>query len=960
MRVTSKSFLRKTKRGNILKIVREHYLRDDIGCGSQICKKCKYNDDTPLQENPPNTNSSYKDLHYILVDTNVVIHQIDALEDETLKNVIILQTVLEEVKHLSHSVYKRLLDIMGNYSRCFYTFVNVYHNDTYVERTPGESPNDYNDRMIRVAAQWYNKHLGDKIKVLLLSSDEASKAKAIEEGIPTMSLEEYIKGLNNIILADKLSNRSCIVEETNKELIFPPHFTPAQIHQGIRSGSLMQGTYFASSDNFLEGSVFVEGQEKNILLQGRENLNRAINGDIVAVRLFPESEWSAPANLVIEDYDDLDNDTLDLNKIEKPKEKFPTGQVVGIIRKKWRQYCGIIQNSLVENATRHLFVPAEKKIPKIRIETRQYDKLKDQRVIVAIDSWPRTSRYPLGHFVRSLGKIGERDAENEVILLEHDVPHSKFSDQVLKCLPKLPWLITAADLACRKDFRDLDICSVDPPGCTDIDDALHCKPLENGNFQVGVHIADVTHFVKPGSAIDVEASQRATTVYLTGRRIDMVPELLSSNLCSLRGGEERLAFSCIWEMDPDANIVNRSFTKSVIKSKAAMTYEQAQLIIDDQKQNTTIANALRQLNKFAKILKKRRLDDGALVLASPEIRFLVDSETRDPLDVEVKQVKETNSMVEEFMLLANIEVAKKIYEDFPEFAVLRRHPKPPPTNFESLIKAAAHLGVELNVDSSKDLANSLDKAVKLDNPFFNTMLRILATRCMMQAVYFASGTKPFDEFLHYGLAAPIYTHFTSPIRRYADILVHRLLAVSIAAETTTPELLDKRKIEALCQNLNVRTRMSAYAERASVALNTHIFFRGKIRDEEGYILYVRKNALQILIPKYGLEGTLFLAPRKGQIQTVTFIYNEEEQTQRCGEVVFRTFDPVSVQLSLDSSNVQHERIILKLVKPKIPEFSVPSSNVNDNNTSNTYKLQPQNDQSSNDLLSQPQRKKAKK
>ncbi|XP_050442392.1 exosome complex exonuclease RRP44 [Adelges cooleyi] len=952
MRVTTKTFIRKTKRGNILKIVREHYLRDDIGCGSQLCKKCKFNYDPPLQNNPQNSNTVFKDIHYLLVDTNVVLHQIDALEDDSLKNVIILQTVLEEVKHLSHSVYKRLLDIMGNYSRCFYVFVNVHHNDTYVERIRGESPNDYNDRMIRVATQWYNKHLGGKIKVLLLSSDAASKAKAIEEGIPTMSLEEYIEGLNNIILADKLSNRSCMVEESSKEPIFPAHMTPAQIHQGIRSGNLMQGTFFASSDNFLEGNVFVEGYEKNILVQGRENLNRAINGDIVAIQLLPESQWSAPANLVIEDYDDLENNETDLNKTEKPKEIFPTGQIIGIIRKKWRQYCGIIQHSLVENATRHLFVPAEKKIPKIRIETRQYEKLKDQRVIVAIDSWPRTSRYPLGHFVRSLGKIGERDAENEVILLEHDVPHSKFSDQVLACLPKVPWSITDADLAYRKDFRDLDICSVDPPGCTDIDDALHCKPLENGNFEVGVHIADVTHFIKPGTAIDLEASQRATTVYLTGRRIDMVPELLSSNLCSLRGGEERLAFSCVWEMTLEAEIVKSSFTKSVIKSKAAMTYEQAQLIIDDQQQDNSIAKALRQLNKFAKILKKRRLDAGALVLASPEIRFLVDSETRDPLDVEIKQIKETNSMVEEFMLLANVEVAKKIYEDFPEFAVLRRHPKPPPSNFESLIKAANYLGVELNVDTSKDLANSLDMAVQTDNPFFNTMLRILATRCMLQAVYFTSGTKTFDEFLHYGLAAPIYTHFTSPIRRYADILVHRLLAVSIAAETTTPELLDKKKIEAVCQNLNVRTRMSAYAERASVALNTHIFFRGKIRDEEGYILYVRKNALQILIPKYGLEGTLFLAPRKGQVQTVTFVYNEEEQTQRCGDVVFRTFDPVSVQLSLDSSNVQHERIVLKLVKPEIPNFSVLSSNAD------TTELQSKT-HSLSDQSTEPQPKRAK-
>lgn len=172
---------------------------------------------------------------------------------------------------------------------------------------------------------------------------------------------------------------------------------------------------------------------------------------------------------------------------------------------------------------KHLFIPAERKIPKIRIETRQYDKLSMQRIIVVIDSWPRGSRYPLGHFVRSLGEIGDKETENEVLLLEHDVPHSKFSENVLKCLPTLPWEITEEDVCQRVDLRHIDICSVDPPGCTDIDDALHCRKLDNGNFEVGVHIADVSHFIRPGTALDKEAAHRATTVYLVGKRIDMVP-----------------------------------------------------------------------------------------------------------------------------------------------------------------------------------------------------------------------------------------------------------------------------------------------------------------------------------------------------------------------------------------------------------------------------------------------------
>lgn len=402
--------------------------------------------------------------------------------------------------------------------------------------------------------------------------------------------------------------------------------------------------------------------------------------------------------------------------------------------------------------------------------------------------------------------------------------------------------------------------------------------------------------------------------------------LLSSNLCSLRGNEDRFAFSCIWEVDHDANIISSRFTKSIIRSRRSMTYEEAQLKIDDPSQDDALAKSLRKLNFLAKKLKKRRLDNGALVLASPEIRFQVDSETHDPIDVEAKKLRDTNSMVEEFMLLANISVAEKIVQEFPECAMLRRHPEPPHINFEPLIKAGKHQGFEINISSGKELAKSLESAYKNDNPYFNTMLKILATRCMMQAVYFVSGMVQPSEFFHYGLACPIYTHFTSPIRRYADIIVHRLLAVCIGADATYPDLLDKKKNHALCHNLNYRNRMAQYAGRASVALNTHLFFRNKVQNEDGYILFVRKNALQILIPKYGLEGTLYLS-KKGEKSIVNFIHNEEEHTQTYNDIVFRSFDPVVVQLSLDRSNVQHEKLVFKLVKPEIPGFSVLSSEV---------------------------------
>merc|ERR1719228_1068582 len=489
-------------------------------------------------------------------------------------------------------------------------------------------------------------------------------------------MKDYPELLDKVNRGDKDSSKN-----KNKNILFPEHLSQSQITAGIKSGKLKQGVFYLSRTNFLEGTVNIEGREP-VLLHGLESLNRAVDGDTVAVEVLEEKDWTAPAEVVLIDEgfdpgDTLEKDNKKLKEAVKSKDVQCTGKVVGIIRRKWRQYCGMLQPNPNKGATRHLFVAAEKKIPKVRIETRQADILANQRIIVAIDCWPRTSRYPTGHFVRALGKLGEKATENMVLLLEHDIPHSKFSDAVLDCLPQMPWTITEKDRYERVDCRHLDICSVDPPGCTDIDDALHAFLMENGNYQVGVHIADVSHFIRPGTAIDLEAADRCTTVYLTDRRIDMVPELLSSNLCSLRGGVERFAFSCVWEMTSKAQIVSTKFHKSIIKSRSAMTYEEAQNKIDDENDESSIAKSLRILLKLSRELKQRRVDNGALVLASSEVRFNVDSETADPIDVQAKVPRETNSMVEEFMLAANISSAEKIFAEFPDCAMLRRHPAPP-------------------------------------------------------------------------------------------------------------------------------------------------------------------------------------------------------------------------------------------------------------------------------------------
>ncbi|CAI7867031.1 unnamed protein product, partial [Closterium sp. NIES-54] len=583
---------------------------------------------------------------------------------------------------------------------------------------------------------------------------------------------------------------------------------------------------------------------------------------------------------------------------------------------------------------RALFVAADRRVPRIRVETRQAAQLMGKRILVAIDSWQPDSAFPSGHYVKTLGDIGDRETESELLLMENDIDARPFSQQVLACLPPLPWSVSPLDVTDprtkREDLRHMRVFSVDPIGCRDIDDALHCVPLPNGNFDVGVHIADVTNFVLPGTPLDVEASQRGTSVYLVERRIDMLPKPLTEDICSLRGGVERLAFSCIWEMTPEAEIVSVRFTKSVIKSAAALSYVEAQARMDDERMHDDLTRDLRNLNRLAKVMRQRRIDRGALTLASPEVKFEIDTETHDPLDVGMYLVREANHMIEEFMLAANVSVAEKILQHFASCSLLRRHPTPSPNMFEPLLRTAEAVGIAVDTSSSKNLADSLDRAVGPD-PYFNKLIRILTTRCMTQAVYFPSGQLAPAEYHHYGLAAPIYTHFTSPIRRYADVVVHRLLAAAIGLTPLPDQTKDKSALTALTDNLNYRNRNAQMAGRASVELHTLIFFRTRPTDAEGRIVMVRSNGLIVFVPKYGIEGPVYLVPKeppKGKAAAVAaankldgnapssdWVVDEKSQTveSKDGKRRFKVLDTVTVHIEVIEPQPNRPKLSLTLV-----------------------------------------------
>ncbi|OEL23703.1 Exosome complex exonuclease RRP44-like protein A [Dichanthelium oligosanthes] len=828
----SKSFVKKTKQGRIQKVVREHYLRDDIYCGFVPCSACDAAAERKLHADA---------AAILVVDTNVVLHQIDLLENPTIEDVVLLSVVLDEVKNKNLAVFNRIKALCTNKARRFYVFANEQHRDTYVKDMVGESSNDRNDRAIRVAARWYQSHLGGSVKVMLITNDRDNKKKAIEEGLNAETVESYVRSLGQPGLLDLVvvpTSGDVTMEDvedhrpSKKKVIYSEHKPMSEITSGLRCGIYHQGKLRVNRYNPFEAYVGSESIGDEIVIRGRSNMNRAFDGDIVAVELLPQDQWHESKSFIADDDEEEEEDVhlVPNSADDAPRNTSstqstvgssapsvssrPIGRVVGIIKRNWNSYCGSLQPMPMPagsgGVAHALFVSKDRRIPKIRIQTRQLENLVNKRIVVAVDSWGVLSRYPSGHYVRTIGDIGDKETETEASILKFTVA----SNAVTTYLKKL---------ACK-------------------------------------NIADVTNFVHPGTPLDEEAAQRGTSVYLVGQRIDMLPKPLTEDVCSLRADVERLAFSVIWEMTPDADIISTRYTKSVIKSCAAMSYVEAQARMDDSRLVDPLTVDLRNLNSLAKIMRQRRCDRGALTLASAEVKFEIDSETHDPLDIGIYQIREANQMIEEFMLAANISVAEKILKHFPLCSLLRRHPTPTKEMLEPLLRTTSSVGLNLDVSSSKALAESLDNA-KSNDPYFNKLIRILATRCMTQAVYFCSGDLNSSEYYHYGLAASLYTHFTSPIRRYADVVVHRLLAAALDIAKLPPIFQDGPQLTGIADNLNYRHRNAQMASRASVELHTLIYFRTRPTDTEARIVKVKANGFIVFVPKFGIEGPIYLSPK---------------------------------------------------------------------------------------------------
>ncbi|KAI9907985.1 hypothetical protein PsorP6_002931 [Peronosclerospora sorghi] len=1007
-----------TRRGRVVRKVRERYLRDDLSCSLPNCSLCSADDDASAATHVLGTTKTVlgetpREGKYLMPSMKTVLLQMDLLEystrqkmakedrQEMFADMLIVETVCEFVKRQDLSVYHRLRALLMNVDRRFVVFANEHHRSCFVQKKqmlprgygtdadarPLETEEDRNERAVATAWKWYAHHLkelerSDNVCIQFLANDAQDLKNAEKYGVSGgITIADFLEPVASTFpqLLDLLSASateekqliaegvSCTRKSLGKKKLYTEHLPPAELLSGIKSRKFFKGTIRCNRDHWLECHVVIHGMKGSsipVLVQGREHTNRAIDGDVVVIQLLSKEQWKEPSDSFTtkktsvvdaaeEDESDLEDGagepvgvaepTISLEQVPLVQSDAmhhvkPTGRVVGIIQRDWRKYCGSLElprpGTPLNSSGSCLVVPVDRKVPKIRIQTRQQETLMDKRLLVAIDSWPVDSKYPLGHYVRTLGVIGDKETETNVLLIEHNIPCDQFSDDVMRCLPPEDWKITPENSQGREDLRHLPVMSIDPPNCKDIDDALHAQLLPNGNVQVGVHIADVTHFVAPGSALDEEAADRGTSTYLVDRRLDMLPSLLTTKLCSLTSTEDHFAFSVLWELklvEPDqVEIVNVSFCKSMIRSRAALSYQEAQEYLDDphaggiyghESMATTrsatahdarrhvLGSGIKTLHMIATRLRTKRIQAGALTLASPEVRFVLDTATQNPLDVQLYTLRATNALVEEFMLLANITVAKKIVRHFPTCALLRRHPAPSKRQFDDLCSQAKAVGVDLHVDTSKQLQESLESAdvlVEEDgaattrvNPYFNKLLRILTTRCMMPASYFCSGEVAPPEYHHYGLAAPIYTHFTSPIRRYADVVVHRLLGAAIGVTPLPTYLESKMHLHEISEQLNRRHHAAQLAGRASVTLHTVLYFSLYPTRTDAVITKVKKNGVGVLLPRFGIEGLIVVCTKKEQEEQTVVHYDATRHALTLVEPKKRTlqvFDRVRVKV----------------------------------------------------------------
>ncbi|XP_030432371.1 DIS3-like exonuclease 2 isoform X3 [Gopherus evgoodei] len=814
-----------------------------------------------------------------------------------------------------------------------------------------------------------------------------------------------------------------------KKNIFEAYMSKEDVAAGLKRGELIQGPLRINPKKYHEAFIPSPDGIRDIFIDGVVARNRALNGDIVVVKMLPKEQWKVikpdgsdketeatheldvpeelsgtclprepvkgdadrpdviieaqfddneaengqenSQNVLADDIKKLSMDTSekerdaesgcargakqdDVSKVNNPRllqEKFlqRTAKVVCILEKKHsRATTGFIK--LLADKSSELFKkcamfsPMDHRVPRAYVSladcppdfVSRPEDYSSTLFICRIVDWREDSNFAIGQMAKSLGQAGEIEPETEGILTEYGVDFSDFSQDVLECLPQsLPWVIPPTELASRRDLRKECIFTIDPSTARDLDDALSCKQLPDGNLEVGVHIADVSYFVLEGTALDQVASGRATSVYLVQKVIPMLPRLLCEELCSLNPMKDRLTFSVMWKMTPEGKILDEWFGRTVICSCIKLSYDHAQSMIENpskvfgpeelppvspQHPVDEIHQAVLNLHRIARHLRKQRFIDGALRLDQLKLSFTLDKESGMPQGCYIYQYRDSNKLVEEFMLLANMAVAHQIYRSFPQQALLRCHPPPQTKMLNDLMEFCDQMGLEIDFSSAGALHKSLNEMFGADSyaEARKEVLTNMFSRPMQMALYFCAGVLEDETlFRHYALNVPLYTHFTSPIRRFADILVHRLLSASLGSGR--PIRMRKEAIQKQADHCNDRKMASKRVQELSADLFFAIFVRecGPL-ESEAMVMGVLNKAFDVLVLRFGVQKriycnalplTEFRFEKVGKKPELTLLWEPETPEQEAAPQVITIFTLVEVVLTSDSGPLKYSAVL---------------------------------------------------